>query len=385
MKKTNIVQFLPYFPPHKWGLETHAKQFWEKYVESVFWNVINVITSFEQENKITQDDQITFKWEVIWYKENGVENLVVPSFEIIPNFSTYKIFSKKFKLIKEYLKTKNINIVITRTRFFLTSFIWWRFAKRNKIKWVHIEHGSDYVKLSSNFKNLIAKIYDHTIWKRIFKNANQLVWVSNACKDFIQKEFVKRDVEVIYRWIELQEIDNKKEWELKLAFIWRLVKLKWVEDLLKSYKNLNINIWLDIIWNWDELSNLERYVFKNKLNNVKFLWFKDKKFIVNYLSKNKIILISPSYQEWLPTSVLEGLFYNNVVVASNVWWTSEISNKDDLILFEAWNIKQLTEKIKVAIKNYDKLVWKSKKTILEKFSWDKNIRDFYNLFSKNIK
>ena len=382
MKKINIVQFLPYFPPHKWGLETVWEELWKHWVKNNFWEFINITTDFDQEKIIWESEKILFEWKKIWYKKDWVEILVVPSFEIINNFPVYKIWDKKFKLIKEYLKEKNIDVVITHTRFFLTSFVWWKFAKRNKIKWVHIEHGSDYVKLSSSLKNLISKIYDKTIWKRIFKSANILIWISNACKDFIQKEFVKRDVEVIYGWIELQEIDNKKEWELKLAFIWRLVKLKWVEDLLKSYKNLNINIWLDIIWNWDELSNLEKYIFKNKLNNVNFLWFKDKKFIVNYLSKNKIILISPSYQEWLPTSVLEGLFYNNVVVASNVWWTSEISNKDDLILFEAWDIKQLTEKIKVAIKNYDKLVWKSKKTILEKFSWDKNIEKYYNLLNK---
>jgi hypothetical protein len=30
MKKINIIQFLPYFPPHKGGLETHADE-WGKW------------------------------------------------------------------------------------------------------------------------------------------------------------------------------------------------------------------------------------------------------------------------------------------------------------------------------------------------------------------
>jgi hypothetical protein len=89
--------------------------------------------------------------------------LVVPSFEIISNFPVYKIWSKEYKLIIKYLKEKIYNsskssgaltsakfsgvltshrpsgaltspqpsptgegveqIIITRTRFFLTSFI----------------------------------------------------------------------------------------------------------------------------------------------------------------------------------------------------------------------------------------------------------------------
>jgi hypothetical protein len=48
---------------------------------------------------------------------------VVPSLEIINNFPVYKIWDKKYKIIIKYLKEKNINIIITRTRFFLTSLI----------------------------------------------------------------------------------------------------------------------------------------------------------------------------------------------------------------------------------------------------------------------
>ena len=375
----NIIQFLPYFPPHKWWLETHAEQWGKWWAKKWFWEVYNVVTDFNQDLSLGED--IFYNWKVIWYKKEGVENLIVPSYEVISNFPIYKIWTKEYKLIIQYLKKKNIDIVITRTRFFITSLVWWLFARKNKIEWCHIEHWSDYVKLNSNFKNIVAKIYDKLIWNWIFRKADKLVGVSYACSKFIKKEFIERDVEVIYRGVDLVDLGNKKIWDLKLVFIWRLVKLKWVEDLLKAFIKLEVNISLDIIWDWEELQNLKNITNKNNLQNVNFLWFKSKEFINDYLSKNKCIFINTSYQEWLPTSVIEALFYNNVAIASNVWWTSEISKESDLVLFEAGDIDWLVKNIELVIENYDDLVWKTKGIIENKFIWEKSIEKYYNLFN----
>jgi hypothetical protein len=48
--------------------------------------------------------------------------------------------------LREWNKDEKI-IIQTHTRFFLSSFIGWLFAKYHKLKWIHIEHWSDYVKL----------------------------------------------------------------------------------------------------------------------------------------------------------------------------------------------------------------------------------------------
>jgi len=42
MNKINIIQFLPYFPPHKWGLETVAEELAYHYVKAWYGEVINV-------------------------------------------------------------------------------------------------------------------------------------------------------------------------------------------------------------------------------------------------------------------------------------------------------------------------------------------------------
>lgn len=385
MEKVNIIQFMPYFPPHKWWLETVWQEIWINWERNNLWGFLNVITNFNQENDLEKNEKIIFEWHIIWYKKDNIIHLVIPSFEIINNFPMYKLRDKKTKLIFNYLWefiSKNQNIrVITHTRFFLPSLFWWIFARKNNLKWIHIEHWSDYVKLSSKFKSKLSIIYDKIFWKWIFKKADKVLAISEACKNFINKEFIDRDISVFYRWLEIPEIikekeDLKEKWDIKLVFIWRLVSLKWVDYLIESYKELNIKNELIIIWDWEEKQNLEKL---SKWFNIKFLWFKNREFIIDYLSKNNYIVINPSYQEWMPTTVVEWLFTKNIVIASNVGWTKEISNNSDLLLFEPWNKKELKDKINFAIDNYYNLSWKSHDEIKIKFSREQNIINLYNL------
>lgn len=386
MQKINIIQFLPYFPPHKWWVETVWEEIWINWIKNNFWDFINVITDFEQGSKIEKGEIIIFENEIIWYKENNIIHLVIPSFEIINNFPVYKFWNKKiifiFKYLRKYLKENKEIKIISHTRFFTTSFFAWIFAKYYKLKWIHIEHWSDYVKLSSNLKNKISYFYDRVIWKRIFNKADKIVAISEACKKFIQNEFIDRGIEIIYNGINFEIQEKKYNWEqIKIWFVWRLVKLKWVDLLLEAFKNLSkkySNLELEIVWDWEEKEILEKYVLENNLKNVKFLWFKNREYVKDFLSKTDI-LINPSFQEWLPTTVLEWLLSKCVVVATDVWWTKEISSYDDLIITEKWNLESIEKWIEKAILWYKELSGKSSNLVKEKFKWEKNILNLYNL------
>jgi len=56
MKKINTIQFLPYYPPHKWWLETHAQEWAEYWVKKWYWKVINITTNiwteYEWQDKV---------------------------------------------------------------------------------------------------------------------------------------------------------------------------------------------------------------------------------------------------------------------------------------------------------------------------------------------
>lgn len=353
---------------------------WAHRKKQNIWKCTNVITNFDQKIGIEKNTKIIFQWEVIGYKKDGVENLVVPSFEIINNFPVYKMRSKKYKTIKKYLKKRIWNNsrdyrVVTHTRFFLTTFIGWVFAKKNNIQWAHIEHGSDHVELSSYLNTKIAYCYDRIIGKSIFKKADTILAISNACKNFIQWKFIKKNVQVFYRGIDIKTPEIKKQGEVKFVFVWRLVKLKWVNLLIEAYKKSELKNKLIVIWDGEEKSSLKKI---SEWSNIEFLGQKDKAFVVDFLSKNNCILINPSYQEWLPTTVIEWLLTWNIVIASDVWGTKEISNQEDLILFESWNKEELARKILLTQKKYKKLQGKSKEDVRKKFNWRNNILNVYN-------
>lgn len=399
-EKINIIQFLPYFPPHKWWLEIVAEEFSYFYVKNWYWNLINIIFDVRQEinNKSVNLNEINYieliknkSWNIIWYRQKGYIVYLLPSFDLISNFPFPKFWKKQFwEVLKIPVSQtdKGVKIIIqTHTRFFISSLLGWLFAKFHKLKWIHIEHWSDYVKLWSKFKSKISYIYDRIIWKWIFKKADRIVAISNWVKDFVQKEFIrKKEIDLVYNWINFTPKTKIYNWNIiKIWFVWRLVKLKWVDLLLEVFKNLSKkfnNIELEILWDWEEKISLEKYVFDNDLRNINFLWFKDREYIANEFLPKIDILLNPSFQEWLPTTVLEGLLSECVVVATNVWWTKEISSFEDLIIVDSWNIESLEKWLEKAVLNYKEYRGKSYKYVKENFDWNKSIENYFNLYKE---
>ncbi len=376
-KEKHIIQFLAYSKPHIWGVEdvwdgifrkwTH----WESFIFSgCLWQDSYV------DNKIGSEENI----------EDRQENKVVfPDFEIVDNFPVPKIwtklFWKKWKELQNNIEDEEKTYLITHTRFFLSSFLWGIFAKRNNCTWIHIEHGSDYVKLSSPFKTKIAYLYDKTLWKWVLKKADKVLCISSASSNFVEKEFWVQGVKVWLRWKDIPETPEKHTSEKVFLFIWRLVHLKWVQDLLRAYSELSSELNLVIIWDGEEKEKLITLAKDLWISSkVKFLWHLPKSEVLKYLSEESCIVVNPSYQEWMPTTVIEWLMTKNVVVATDVWWTSEISNKEDLILTKAWDVNILKEKLQIAETNYENIQGGSYNSVRKRFSWDKSLEALYNHF-----
>ena len=405
-KKINIIQFMPYFPPHKWWLETHWEQWWIYWEKNNFWEVYNVISDFNQKGELEKNEKIMFENNIIWYKKNWIENLVVPSLEIINNFPVYKIWDKKYKIIIKYLKEKNINIIITRTRFFLTSLIGWLFARsphltspkgrgiNGSIKWIHIEHWSDYVKLNSEFKNLIAKIYDKLIWKWIFKKADKIIWVSNTCKSFINKKFVNKEIEVIYRWLDLLKIEDKDFFKNKFKnkiiiwFVWRLFKWKNIETLIKAFyeldNTLKNKIQIVIVWDWEDFERLKKL---DKENKIYFTWWKLFKEALELQNEFDIHFHTSSPGWWLATTLIQAMALEKLIIATPYEWASEVmKNWYNWILLKDDSLEEIKKWLEKWIKIFEEkkdIFWKNAKKVFEKeFNWNENILKYYKLFNE---
>jgi len=225
MSKINVIKFLPYFPPHKWGLESHVQERSRRWVKKWYGEVMNVVPSMGQEDIMNHwAEYIYYKHKKVWYTQYCYFVLVYPAFDLIPTFPFPKFRKKDFWTVMKLAKRFHADVLNTHTRFFLTSLLGGIFAKCTRTKRIHIEHGVDYVKLASKRKSSLAWLFDQIIGRRIFRCSNGLIGISYGCKRFMQK-FTKKHIDVVHRGMEMPLIENTKlemdDWTLvRITFVW---------------------------------------------------------------------------------------------------------------------------------------------------------------------
>jgi len=287
-KKINILHFVPYYLPHIWWLENFVYEFSVK--RAYYWcgsSVVltsNIGQNFEK--SIAKKDLILDKcWQVIWYKRENTKVYSIPSFELIKNFPIPKFWDKRFFTILRSISKEENDIIITHTRFFIYTLLWVLFSKFYNIRSVHIEHGSDFVLLKNSLFTFLAYLYDIAIGRIVLKTVNEIVSISNATSKFMSEKFNVDSKHVIYRWYNdfYKELD--KDSNIKIVFIGRLVKLKWVELLIDVYQELSkndINIELFVFGDGPERDLIEIYITKNEVQSIHLLWYKNIEYIQNF-------------------------------------------------------------------------------------------------------
>ena len=365
-----ILQFLPYFPPHIWGVEAFAKEQSSAFSEQKKWKLINVVFSPGQPENLTS------------YEQNGYTVMILPAFELISNFPIPKIRSTTFWSQIQKIKAEKADIIQTHTRFFLSTFLWWLLAKLRKIKRIHIEHGSGFVKGLSWRKTIFARCYDQIFWRLIFRLADSLVAISQANLSFIQ-QFTRKKISVIYRGFNFTPVLREKKEkpdQILIGFVGRLVKLKGVDLLIEAFAQLEQeyrNLRLQIIWDGEERCNLEKQVEALGLwDKISFLWYQSPEKVYSDFLPHIDIFVNPSLQEGLPTTVIEALFAQCISVATDVGWTREIADGEDFIVVEPWSVKALKGGLNQALALVWKAHWASYEQVRERFNWKRGVGEY---------
>ena len=369
-----VLQFLPYFPPHIWGVEAFAKERSSAFSEQKKWKLINVVFSPGQPENLTS------------YEQDGYRVIILPAFELISNFPVPKIRSPIFWSQIEKIKAEKADIIQTHTRFFLSTFLWWLLAKLRKIKRIHIEHGSGFVKGLSWRKTAFARCYDQIFWRLIFRLADSLVAISHGNLPFIQ-QFTNKKISVIYRGFNLSPVLREKKDkpnQILIAFVGRLVKLKGVNLLIEAFAELeqeHRNLKLQIIWDGEERFALEKQVEMLGLSDkISFLWYQSPEKIYSDFWPHIDIFVNPSLQEGLPTTVIEALFAQCVTVATHVGGTKEIADGDDFIVVEPWSVEALERGLNQALALVGKVNWASYQQVRERFGWKRWVEEYLEIY-----
>lgn len=376
MKK--ILIFSPYYESHIGGLESFVEDLNIELIKNISDLEITIVTSLIPDNQ----DKLEIK--------EHLRVVRLPFFEIIDNFPVPKFWNKDFKKMYREVLDGDYNLIISHTRFFLTSLMACFLSKKKKTKWIHIEHGSDFVQTSNLFVKLVAWIYDQTLGRLVFKLADKIISVSEAVSNFVFC-LSKRKSKVFYRGFNFKEIIKiKPDKELtikyknyfKIVFIGRLISGKGTADLIESLDKLSINKkWVCfVIGDGDCREKLEQQVKdKELIDRIIFLGKCSHKKTLEML-KSSDLLVNPSYTEGIPTTVLEAAILEKPVLATNVGGTRECFYKK-ISLLKPGDIDSLLNRLNNFILNrkidYD--LNENKKFILSKFNW-KNIVDFLNKY-----
>ena len=378
-----VVQFLPYFPPHIGWVETVAEEFSQYFVSEWGGEVLNVVFWVGQEKWIKE------------YKKDWYKVLIIPAFDVIPNYPLPKFWTKAYWNVIKQVKQRNPDIIQTHTRFFLSSFLGWWYAKKWKKKWIHVEHWSDYIQVSNWFTNKIAYLYDRIIGKRVFKKADSIIPISWACKQFVEKEFWRKEnVQVIYRWLdipstlpEVEDLHKKFKNKIIVWFIGRLYKWKNVESLVKAYygisKELQDKIQIVVVWDWEDSEYLKSL---DKDHKVYFTWWKPFLEALAYQKQFDIHMHTSNPWWGLATTLLQAMNFGCLIVATpNEWATDVLVDWENAIVLKDSSLEEIKRWLEEGIElvgKKDEWTEKNKKIIEDKFQWKNNIKEFYKIYGR---
>ena len=368
-----VAVFSAYYYPHLGGIERYIDNMMREFVK----RNINVIL-------ITSNYNNDINHEI----KNDLEIYRLPVHNIFKNRYPIIKKNKEYSNLMKELGKKDIDCIIVNTRFHLTSHVGINFAKKKNIPVYLIEHGSNYVTVDNKFLDFFANRYEDFLTYKIKRKVSGFYGVSNACSNWLKKFKIKASG-TWYNSIDFEQKkpNKKKHNTINFLYAGRLIKQKGVENILKSFINLEKkydNIRLYIAGDGPEFNYYKDNYVSSKIS---FLGKLDYKGLLKYYSITDIFLYPPLWPEGLPTSILEAGLTNCAVIATNQGGISEvINNETGLIVGNSQ--KELEKGMEELINNKalrDKYTKNLNESIKNNFSWsvtsEKILKDV-NLWQK---
>jgi glycosyltransferase involved in cell wall biosynthesis len=336
-----LLVFSPYFPPHVGGLEGYVRDLHDELMRLGLVESITVLTPRLPPEGLACE-QRALGYRVVRH----------PAFELIPNFPCPSIWRPAcWRAARLALRPGDHDVVVSHTRFFLSSAGALAYSRATGTPLIHVEHGSDYVHLSTPLHSRAARIYDLTLGRLVLRYANAVVAISRAAANFV-KELAGREAQVVYRGVDHERYDAvEPSAELSAlaagrpvaTFIGRLIDGKGVADLIEAFAGLQRpDALLCIVGDGPRRADLEALARRIGLGDrCVFLGYRGEADALALIRASDIV-VNPSYTEGLPTSVLEAALLGRAILASDVGGTPEVvSDRESALLVPAGDVDTL--------------------------------------------
>jgi glycosyltransferase involved in cell wall biosynthesis len=310
----------------------------------------------------------------------------------IPTVTSLEIFLKAVKSSK---------IVHAHGHPYLTSLIAAKLAKRYSKPFVLTQHNT-FIEYDSIFDN-IERLNDLAVGKETLKEADKIITVSNATKNYVLSLGAKPEkIKVLHNGVDLVRFrpltGKREEMRRKLGIsqnsivvltVRRLVYKNGIDTLIESANiavKKNPKIIFLVVGKGPDLNKVQMKI--NQLgieNNFRFTGFvKDEDLPFYYNAADFFVLPSKS-GEGLPLVALEAMACGLPVIATDVGGISEILMED----YGKLVLPNQPELLAKAILEFCSVDLSSRKLELravmeEKYSWDKNVETLIGIYEELI-
>ncbi|WP_447005114.1 glycosyltransferase family 4 protein [Saccharothrix isguenensis] len=363
----HLVDMPVYYPPHKGGVEAYAHELHRRLLEADPNLRITVFTSAVGAPAGVQ--RLAERWTVVrWPGREVVSHYPVP----------YPGFTRKLRAL-----CGPDTVLMTHTRFYWPHLWAALFAKRARLRRVHVEHGSSPVQSGNRFIRFVADVVDRITSQPVLRWADHVVAVSRSAARFV-RDLAGRDAQVLYRGIELPDgvAASVPEGEPVACYVGRLINGKGVGDLLTATADLRrrgVLLRLRLCGDGPAAADLRAQATRLGLaDHVEFLGAVDHATALREMAACTVF-VNPSWTEGLPTTVLEAAAIGRAIVATDVGGTAEII--DDGVtgsLVPARDPRALAAALEAAVTDPEREARADKlgEVTRERFSWDRSIAAF---------
>ncbi|MCJ7793334.1 glycosyltransferase family 4 protein [Candidatus Bathyarchaeota archaeon] len=304
--------------------------------------------------------------------------------------------------LETFLKAvKSSKIVHAHGHPYLTSLIAAKLAKRYSKPFVLTQHNT-FIEYDSIFDN-IERLNDLSIGKETLKEADKIIAVSNATKNYVLSLGAKPEkVKVLHNGVDLVRFrplsGKREEMRRKLGIsqnstvvltVRRLVYKNGIDTLIESANiavKKNPKIIFLVVGKGPDLNKVQMKIKQLGIeNNFRFTGFvKDEDLPFYYNAADFFVLPSKS-GEGLPLVALEAMACGLPVIATNVGGISEILMEDYGKLVPP-NQPELLAKAVLEFSNIDLSSRKKeiRAVMEEKYSWDKNVETLIEIYEELI-
>ncbi len=304
--------------------------------------------------------------------------------------------------LETFLKAvKSSKIVHAHGHPYLTSLIAAKLAKRYSKPFVLTQHNT-FIEYDSIFDN-IERLNDLAVGKETLKEADKIITVSNATKDYVLSLGAKPEkVKVLHNGVDLVRFrplaGKREEMRRKLGIsqnsivvltVRRLVYKNGIDTLIESANiavKKNPKIVFLVVGKGPDLNKVQMRIEQLGIeNNFRFTGFVKDEDLPFYYNAADFFALPSKSGEGLPLVALEAMACGLPVIATDVGGISEILMEDYGKLVPP-NQPELLAK---AILEFSSVDLSSRKLEIravmeEKYSWDKNVETLIGIYEELI-